>query len=127
MASVNKVILLGHLGRDPETRFTASGEPVCNFSMATTETWKDKEGQKKEQTEWHQVAFFGKLAEVAQNYLKKGSLVYIEGSITTRKVADKDGKDRYYTSVKGHTLTMLGGKEEQKAAPKAPAEDDVPA
>lgn len=109
MASVNKVIILGNLGKDPETRYLPSGEAVTNFSVATTEKWKDKaSGEQKEATEWHRVSFFGKMAEVAANYLKKGSSVYVEGSIHTRKWTDKEGVERYSTEIKGKALTMLG-------------------
>jgi single-strand DNA-binding protein len=112
MASVNKVILLGNLGRDPETRYLPSGEAVTNISVATTETWKDKaSGEKKEATEWHRVSFFGKLAEIAGEYLKKGSQVYIEGQLRTRKYQDKEtGKDRYSTEIRADRMQMLGSR-----------------
>src|SRR3977135_2772712 len=97
MASVNKVILIGNLGRDPEVRYMPSGDAVANISIATTETWKDKNGEKKEKTEWHRVAKFGKTAEIAGEYLKKGSQVYIEGRLETRKWTDKEGQERYTT------------------------------
>lgn len=100
MASVNKVILVGNLGADPETRYTASGDAVCNIRLATTESWKDKNsGEKREITEWHRVVFYRKLAEIANQYLKKGSQVYLEGRIKTRKWTDKDGQDRYTTEI----------------------------
>ena len=99
MASVNKVILIGNLGRDPETRFMPDGGAVTNTSIATSETWKDKNGEKQEKTEWHRVAFFGKLAEIAGEYLKKGSQVYVEGRLQTRKWQDKDGQDKYSTEI----------------------------
>lgn len=119
MASVNKVILVGNLGKDPETRFLPSGDAVCNFSVATTDKWKDKSGQQKEQTEWHNISAFGKLAEICAQYLKKGSAVYVEGSIHTRKWQDKEGKDRYSTEIKATSMQMLGGKPgEEKPAPK---------
>lgn len=121
MASVNKVILVGNLGRDPESRFLASGEAVCNFSIATSETWKDKAGEKQEATEWHRISFFGKVAEVCAQYLKKGATVYIEGSIRTRKFTDKDGVERYSTEVKGERMQMLGGKPAQEPAEEKPA------
>jgi single-strand DNA-binding protein len=109
MASVNKVILVGHLGKDPEVRYMPSGEAVCNFSMATTEKWKDKgSGETKEATEWHRVSLFGSQAKVAGEYLKKGSLCYIEGKLTTRKWTDKEGKDQYTTEVRGDRMQMLG-------------------
>jgi single-strand DNA-binding protein len=112
MASVNKVIIVGNLGRDPETRYLPSGEAVTNISVATTDTWKDKAtGEKKEATEWHRVSFFGKLAEIAGEYLKKGSQVYVEGSLRTRKYQDKEtGKDRYSTEIRGDRMQMLGSR-----------------
>jgi single-strand DNA-binding protein len=111
MASVNKVILVGNLGRDPETRYLPSGEAVTNISVATTDSWKDKaSGEKKELTEWHRVAFFGRLAEIAGEYLKKGSQVYIEGSLRTRKWQDKEGKDRYTTEIRADVMQMLGSR-----------------
>jgi single-strand DNA-binding protein len=112
MASVNKVIIVGNLGADPETRYTPSGDAVTNIRVATTDKWKDKaSGETKEQTEWHRVAFFGRLAEIAGEYLKKGSQVYIEGSLRTRKWQDKDGQDRYSTEIRGDTMQMLGRRE----------------
>jgi single-strand DNA-binding protein len=109
MASVNKVIIVGNLGADPTIRYTPSGECVANISVATTDKWKDKtSGDMKEQTEWHRISFFGRLGEVAGEYLKKGSQVYVEGSIHTRKWQDKDGQDRYSTDIKGHSMQMLG-------------------
>ncbi|PCH83078.1 MAG: single-stranded DNA-binding protein [Piscirickettsiaceae bacterium] len=108
MAGINKVILVGNLGKDPETRYMPSGGAVTNITVATSETWKDKQtGEKKEKTEWHRVAFFNKLAEIAGEYLKKGSKVYIEGSIHTRKWQDKSGQDRYTTEIKATTMQML--------------------
>src|SRR6266508_4179824 len=111
MASVNKVILIGNLGRDPETRYMPDGGAITNISIATTENWKDKNGDKQEKTEWHRVAFFGKLAEIAGEYLKKGSQVYVEGSLRTRKWQDKDGQDRYSTDIRGEVMQMLGKRE----------------
>jgi single-strand DNA-binding protein len=112
MASVNKVIIVGNLGADPETRYLPSGEAVANIRVATTETWKDKQsGEKKEATEWHRIAFFGRLAEIAGEYLKKGSQVYVEGSLRTRKWQDKDGQDRYTTEIRGDVMKMLGRRE----------------
>jgi len=109
MASVNKVILIGNLGKDPEVRYTASGDAMANFSLATTESWKDKStGEKKELTEWHRISLFGKLGEIAGQYLKKGSQVYIEGSLRTRKWTDKEGQERYTTEIRGEVMTMLG-------------------
>ena len=110
MASVNKVILIGNLGRDPETRYTPSGDAVTNLSIATTEKWKDKNGEKQEKTEWHRVALFGRQAEIGGEYLKKGSSVYIEGRLQTRKWTDKDGDERYTTEIVGDRMQMLGGR-----------------
>lgn len=109
MASVNKWIGIGHLGRDPEVRYTAGGYAVANFSIACSESWKDKNtGEKKESTEWVRISFFGKLAEIAGQYLKKGSQVYVEGSIRTRKWTDKEGQERYTTEIRGDEMRMLG-------------------
>ena len=111
MASVNKVILIGNLGRDPETRYMPSGEAVCTFSVATSETWKDKAtGERKEATEWHRVVFFGRQAEIAAQYLRKGSSVYIEGSLRTRKWTDQSGQERYTTEIRGDVMRMLGSR-----------------
>lgn len=107
MASVNKVILVGNLGADPETKYLPSGDAVTNIRIATTETWKDKSGEKQEATEWHRVGFFGKLAEIAGQYLKKGSSVYVEGRIKTRKWQDKEGQDKYSTEIVADRLQML--------------------
>jgi single-strand DNA-binding protein len=148
MASVNKVILVGNLGADPETRYQPSGDAITNVRVATTDRWKDKaSGEMKEATEWHRVAFFGRLAEVAGEYLKKGSQVYIEGRIRTRKYQDKEGVERYSTEIIGDRMQMLGSRagagearsSESPAEPKAsgaaakkPAgkfddmEDDIP-
>ena len=109
MASVNKAIILGNIGKDPEVKYTASGEAICNITVATSESWKDKQtGEKKELTEWHRISFFGKLAEICGQYLKKGSHVYVEGSIRTRKWTDKEGQDRYTTEIRGDEMKMLG-------------------
>ena len=119
MASVNKWIGIGNLGADPESRVTASGEAVCNISIACTETWRDKAtGEKKEMTEWVRVGFFGKLAEIAGQYLRKGSQVYIEGSLRTRKWQDKNGQDRYTTEIRGDVMKMLGGRQDGDSAPR---------
>ena len=108
---VNKVILVGNLGQKPEMRYTATQTAVANLSIATTESWKDKEsGENRDKTEWHRVVFFGSLAEIAEKYLDKGSSVYVEGKIQTRKWQDKDGNDRYTTEVLGNQLTMLGSR-----------------
>jgi single-strand DNA-binding protein len=111
MASVNKVILVGNLGRDPETRYMPDGGAITNVSIATTEVWKDKNGDKQEKTEWHRVAFFGKLAEIAGEYLKKGSQVYVEGRLQTRKWQDKDGADKYTTEIVADRMQMLGSRQ----------------
>lgn len=108
---VNKVILLGFLGKDPETRYTSGGTTVTNASLATSESWKDKNtGEKQERTEWHNLVLWGKLGEIAGEYLKKGSQVYVEGSLTTEKWQDKEGKDRYTTKIKVNDLQMLGNR-----------------
>src|SRR5579871_4074545 len=108
---VNKVILIGNLGADPETRAMPSGSQVANLRVATSESWRDKQtGEQQERTEWHRVAFFGRLAEIAGEYLKKGSQVYIEGSLRTRKWQDKQGNERYSTEIVGNEMQMLGGK-----------------
>ena len=111
MASVNKVILLGNLGRDPETRYTTGGDAVTNLSIATSEQWKDKSGEKQERTEWHRVVLFGRQAEIAGEYLKKGRSVYIEGRLQTRKYADKDGVEKYSTEIVADRMQLLGSRE----------------
>ncbi|GLT22103.1 MULTISPECIES: single-stranded DNA-binding protein [Zoogloea] len=112
MASVNKVILIGNLGKDPETRYAPSGDAICNITLATTDNWRDKAtGEKREATEWHRVVFFGKLAEIAGQYLRKGSQVYVEGSLRTRKWQDKDGQDRYTTEIRADEMKMLGSRQ----------------
>mgnify|MGYP000586543035 CR=1 FL=1 len=110
---INKVILVGSLGNDPEVRYTPAGAAVTTISVATSESWKDKEGNKQEKTEWHRVVFFGRLAEIAGEYLKKGSQVYIEGKLRTNKWQDKDGNDRYTTEILANEMQMLGGKSQQ--------------
>lgn len=111
MASVNKVLILGHTCRDPETRYTASGEAVTNITVATNSSWKDKAtGEKREEVEYHRITFFGKLAEIAGQYLKKGSQVYVEGSLRTRKYMDKDGVEKYVTDIRADSMQMLGGR-----------------
>ena len=145
MASVNKTILIGNLGADPETRYLPSGDAVANIRIATTERYKDKSsGETKELTEWHRIAFFGKLAEIVEKYLKKGSSVYIEGRIRTRKWQDQSGQDRFSTEIIADSMQMLGGTKgadgqrherpasEQGTRPTAPAgdsgipDDDIP-
>ena len=111
MASVNKVILVGNLGKDPETRYMPEGGAITNITLATTHTWKDKSsGDKKEETEWHRVSFFGRLAEIAGEYLKKGSPCYVEGRLRTRKWTDKEGNDRYTTEIVADSMQLLGSK-----------------
>jgi len=138
MASVNKVILVGNLGRDPELRYTASGTPVANFTMATSERWTDPSGEKKERTEWHRIVVWGKQAEIVGEYLHKGKQVYIEGSLQTREWTDREGNKRYTTEVKAQRVQMLGRPDDrQPVAASAPDhevaeggsefnEDDVP-
>ncbi len=116
MASVNKVILVGNLGRDPEVRFMPNGEAVCNFSIATTDNWKDKSGVKQEKTEWHNIVMYRRLAEIAGEYLKKGRPVYIEGRLQTRKW-EKDGVTRYSTEIIGDQMQMLGSRSDNAATP----------
>lgn len=130
---VNKVILIGRLGKDPETRYMPSGSAVTNITLATSEQWKDKEtGEKKERTEWHNVVFFNKLAEIVAEYLKKGSQVYLEGRLQTEKWQDKEGNDRYTTKIYANEMQMLGGKESSTANHAQPAQaepglnDDIP-
>ena len=122
MSSVNKVILLGNIGKDPEVRETKSGK-VVNLVLATSERYTDKSGQKQENTEWHNLVVFGKLADVVAKYVKKGDKLYVEGSITTRKWEDKEGNTRYNTDIKVRDLTMLGGTE-KKAQPVAVGIDE---
>ena len=111
MSSLNKVMLIGRLGKDPETRYMPSGDAVCNFSIATSESWKDKNtGEKKESTEWHNIVAFGKLAEIAKTYLHKGSLVFVEGRIKTEKWTDQNNVQRYTTKIHISELKMLGSK-----------------
>ena len=112
MASINKVILIGNLGRDPELRYTPSGAAVCNVSIATTRNWKSKDsGERMEETEWHRVVFYDRLAEIAGEYLKKGRPVYVEGRLKTRKWQDKEGKDNYTTEIIADQMQLLGGRE----------------
>lgn len=136
MASVNKVMIIGNLGADPETRYMPSGDAVTNIRVATTESWKDKSGQKQEHTEWHRVGFFGRLAEIAGEYLKKGSSVWIEGRIRTRKFQDKEGQDRYSTEIIADRFQILSGRKKEDTDSAAPAkkpghgfedmDDDIP-
>lgn len=126
MSSVNKVTLIGNLGANPDVRKMPDQTTVATISLATTEHWKNKEGAKKENTEWHRIVFYKGLADVVAEYLTKGSLVYIEGKLRTRKWVDQEGVERYVTEIRGDTLKMLG-KKEPKDTPDAPKADDVPA
>ena len=134
MGSVNKVILLGNLGRDPELKYTPSGAAVANFTIATNETWKDKDGQKQEHTEWHRVVVWGKLAEICGEYLHKGRQVYVEGSIRTRTYKDREGNEKSVTEIKADSMVMIGKGEgqakggERGAAEKEPeySDEDIP-
>ena len=122
---INKVIVVGNLGQDPDTRYMPSGSAVTNITVATNESWKDKQtGEQKDRTEWHKVAMFGRLAEIAAEYLRKGSQVYIEGKLRTRKWQDKDGNDRYTTEIIADEMQMLGGR--GGAGGSAPMQDDRP-
>lgn len=127
--AVNQVNLVGYLGRDPEVRYTAGGEPVATVRLATSESWKDKStGERTQRTEWHTVVAFGKLAEIMGEYPKKGALVWVSGKLQTRKWQDKDGNDRYSTEVVANQLRMLGGKGENESAPApSPAPSPAPA
>jgi single-strand DNA-binding protein len=131
MASVNKVIIVGNLGRDPEMRTFPSGGRVCNVTVATTDKWKDKQsGEMKEATEWHRIVFDGRLAEIAGEYLKKGSQVYLEGSLRTRKWTDKDGVEKTTTEIRADEMKMLGGKSAGDSAPRGKtretSDDSIP-
>ena len=123
MASVNKVILVGNLGKDPEIRYMTNGDAVANVTIATSESWKDKaSGEKKEITEWHRLVFYRKLAEIVGQYLKKGSTVYVEGRIRTRKWQDKEGQERYTTEIEVTEMQMLGGRQNASSASGGEAE-----
>jgi single-strand DNA-binding protein len=135
MSSYQKVIIAGNVGKDPELRYTASGAAICNLSIATSRQWKDKQGEKQEETEWHRVTFFDKLAEIVGEYTTKGSKLLVEGRLKTRKYTDKEGIERYATEIVAEQMTMLGGKAEgqqregrpaqrQQTAPKRQASDD---
>ena len=132
--SVNKAILIGRLGKDPETRYMTNGEAVTNVSLATSENYKDKSGEKQERTEWHNLVFYRRLAEIAGEYLKKGALIYVEGRIQNRKYQDKEGKDRYISEIVVNEMKMLGskrdgdqGENKEPAAHPAPADRPAPA
>ena len=122
MAGINKVILIGNLGRDPELRHTTSGTPVANFTMATTERWTDPSGERQERTEWHKIVVWAKQAEIVNEYLRKGKQVYVEGSLQTREWTDRDGNKRYTTEVKARTVQMLG-----RASDRPMETEDAPA
>jgi single-strand DNA-binding protein len=124
MASVNKVIIVGNIGKDPEQRFMPSGDAITNITVATTDKWRDKaSGEYKEASEWHRIAFFGKLAEIAGKYLKKGAPVYIEGKLKTRKYKDKDGVDKYATEIIADSMQMLGAKPKSNGDDSGDAQD----
>lgn len=125
MASVNKVILIGNLGRDPEVRFTQGGTAVANFTMATTERWSDPSGEKKEKTEWHRVVVWGKQAEIAGEYLRKGKQVYVEGSLQTREWTDREGQKRYTTEVRAQRFQLLGRADDRAAVPAGSGIEEV--
>lgn len=120
MASVNKVTLVGNVGKDPELKYSASGTAVCNISLATTRSWKDKAGEKQEETEWHRVVFYERLAEVVGEWVKRGKPIYVEGRLKTRKWTNKEGQDVYTTEIIAHEMQMLGGREDaQQSAPRS--------
>ena len=122
---VNKAIIVGRLGQDPDTRYTAGGGAVSNVSIATSDTWKDKQsGETQERTEWHRVVFFGRLAEIVEEYLKKGSQVYVEGRIQTRKWQDKEGRDRYTTEIVANEMQMLGGRGDSSQGASRPGTNE---
>ena len=131
---LNMAQIIGHLGRDPDMRYTPEGTAIANLAVATNQTWKDKSGEKQERTEWHRVVLFGKVAEIAGEYLKKGSLVYLQGRLQTRKWQGDDGQDRYTTEIVADRMKMLGGKGERDTraangkpvASEPPFDDDIP-
>jgi single-strand DNA-binding protein len=126
MASLNKVEIIGNLGRDPEVRYTSAGDAMCTLSVATTDTWKDKTtGEKREQTEWHRIVYAGRLAEVAGKYLRKGSQIYSEGSLRSRKWADKDGIEHFSTEIRADVLLMLNNTQRDKHASDSQAGNDA--
>lgn len=126
MASLNKVMIIGNLGRDPETRYMPSGDAMTTIAVATTETWKDKQtGEKKDATEWHRIVFFGKLAEIAQQYLKKGTQVYVEGSLRTNRYTDKDGIEKYSTEIRADEMKMLGNRPGSNGSPSEYTEQNT--
>lgn len=119
-SSLNKAMLIGHLGKDPEVKYMPSGDAVTNITLATSETYKDKNGDKQDKCEWHNIVFFKRLAEIAGEYLKKGALIYVEGKMQTRKWQDKEGKDRYTTEIIASEMKMLGGKSQGDSRPHEP-------
>lgn len=123
--SVNKVILIGRLGRDPETRYTSSGQAVCNFTLATDESFKDRAGERQKRTEWHRIVMWGKLAEISQQYLKKGTMIYVEGRLQTRQWDDRSGNKRTTTEIVANVMRMLSPRGEAPAA--VPPEAEAPA
>ena len=123
---LNKVTLIGRLGRDPETRYMTNGDAVCNFSIATSESWKDQSGQRQERTEWHEITLYRKLAEIAGQYLKKGSQVYLEGKIQSRKYTDKQGVERTAYEIIGNEMKMLGGRDSQVQSPQQSSAPPAP-
>lgn len=123
---INKVILVGHLGQDPEVKYMPSGSAVANVSIATTESWKDKQtGEKKDRTEWHRIVFYARLAEIVGQYLRKGAQVYVEGRLQTRKWQDKSGQDRYTTEIVASEMQMLGGKGERPSSDERTSEPET--
>lgn len=131
MASVNKVILVGYLGKDPETRYSPKGTAMSNFSIATSDTWKDKDGEKQERTEWHNIVAWGRLAEICEQYLEKGKQVYVEGSLRTESWEDRDGNKRYATKIHISSMQMLGSAGSKKESKESETgncipEDDIP-
>ena len=123
---LNKVILIGYLGRDPEVRYMPQGDAVCNFSIATSESWKDQSGQRQERSEWHAITLYRRLAEIAGQYLKKGSLIYLEGKIQSRKYTDKQGVERTAYEIIGNEMKMLGGRDNQAQSPQQHSTPPVP-
>ena len=123
---INKAILIGRLGKDPEVRYTPDGQMVTSFGLATDEQWKDKQGEKVQKTEWHKIVVFGKLAEICGNYLVKGKLVYLEGKLQTRSWENKDGVKQYTTEIVANDMKMLGDKQKAEAEPPQPPQEDVP-
>ena len=126
MASINKAIIVGNLGNDPEIRYSSGGDAIANMNIATTDSWKDKEGRKQEKTEWHRVTMFGKLAEICGEYLKKGSQVYIEGKLQTRKWTDKSNIERYTTEIVADRMQMLGSNKRNDVSRNDDIDDDIP-